>query len=159
MRSQPKDVPGQMPLPFVEDDIMGDVSVGFANLVESVEWNQKLTLLIIGESGIGKTTWAKRMMPKPILFVSHMDDLRKFKLSYHKSILFDDVKISHMPETAQIHLLDTENPRSIHVRYGTVRIPARTPKVFTCNTYPVTYELPAIKRRTQLLLCYETNLG
>lgn len=140
------------------DDIMGDISDKFARLANRLEWNTKLTLLIIGESGIGKTTWAKQMMPKPILFVSHMDDLRKFKIDYHKSILFDDVRINHMPETAQIHLLDTENPRSIHVRYGTVRIPANTPKVFTCNSYPVTYELPAIKRRTQLLLCFKDNL-
>lgn len=140
------------------DNIGGVINVKFENLAKKLVWNQNLTLLIIGESGIGKTTWAKQMMPKPILFVSHLDDLRKFRENFHKSILFDDVRINHMPETSQIHLLDTENPRSIHVRYGTVRIPARTPKVFTCNSYPVTYELPAIKRRSQLLLCFKDDL-
>lgn len=140
------------------DDILGEIQPKFEKLASKLKWNTNLTLLIIGESGIGKTTWAKQMMPKPILFVSHMDDLRKFRINFHKSILFDDVKINHMPETAQIHILDTENPRSIHVRYGTVRIPARTPKVFTCNSFPVTYESPPIKRRTQLLLCFQDDL-
>jgi len=140
------------------DDICGSIDSKFQRVVDKLVWDQKKTLLIIGESGIGKTTWAKQMMPKPILFVSHLDDLRKFRVEYHKSILFDDVTINHMPETSQIHLLDTENARSIHVRYGTVRIPAGTPKVFTCNTYPVTHELPAIKRRSQLLLCFKSDL-
>lgn len=142
----------------IDDKVEGDISAKFERLSSKLTWNHNLTLLIIGEAGIGKTTWAKQMMPRPILFVSHMDDLRKFKPNFHKSILFDDVKINHMPETAQIHLVDTENPRSIHVRYGTVRIPARTPKVFTCNTFPVTHELAAIKRRTQLLLCFKDDL-
>lgn len=142
----------------VDDLIEGVVDDRFKRIAERTTWNQNLTLLIVGEAGIGKTTWAKQMMPKPILFVSHMDDLRKFRADYHKSILFDDVCVNHMPETAQIHLVDTENPRSIHVRYGTVRIPARTPKVFTCNTFPVRREINAIKRRTQLLLCFEDDL-
>lgn len=140
------------------DIIEGDIDEKFKRLTNRFVWNPNLTLLIIGEAGIGKTTWAKTIMPKPILFVSHMDDLRKFNPNRHKSILFDDVSITHMPETAQIHLVDQENPRSIHVRYGTVRIPARMPKVFTCNTFPVTHNINAIKRRTQLLLCYQDDL-
>lgn len=142
----------------IGDTVEGVVSEKFKRLSSRIEWNTRLTLLIIGEAGIGKTTWAKQMMPRPILFVSHLDDLRKFKPNFHKSILFDDVSITHMPQTAQIHLVDTENPRSIHVRYGTVRIPANTPKVFTCNSFPVTHELAAIKRRTQLLLCFKDDL-
>lgn len=141
-----------------DDVIEGVIDERFEMMAKSIVWDQNLTLLVIGEAGIGKTTWAKQTMPKPILFVSHLDDLRKFKPNKHKSILFDDVSIAHMPETAQIHLVDQENPRSIHVRYGTVRIPARTPKVFTCNTFPVNHGLNAIKRRTQLLLCFEDDL-
>jgi len=140
------------------DTIEGVISEKFQRLATRLEWNMELTLLIVGEAGVGKTTWAKTIMPKPILFVSHLDDLRKFRANYHKSILFDDVSITHMPHTAQIHLVDNENPRSIHVRYGTVRIPARTVKVFTCNSFPVTSELPAIKRRVQLLSCHKDDL-
>lgn len=141
-----------------EDSIEGVICDKFKRLTSKMEWNHKLTLLIVGEAGIGKTTWAKQMMPRPILFVSHLEDLRKFKMNYHKSILFDDVSITHMPLTSQIHIVDTENPRSIHVRYGTVRIPAGVPKVFTSNTFPVTSEYPAIKRRTQFLSCFKDDL-
>lgn len=116
------------------------------------------TIMIVGEAGIGKTTWAKQVMPRPILFVSHLEDLRKFKPSVHKSILFDDVSINHLPITSQIHIVDTENPRSIHVRYGTVRMPAGILKVFTCNSFPATTEHPAIKRRITLLLCFKDDL-
>lgn len=138
--------------------IEGVISEDFARLADNFTWNPNLTLLIVGESGIGKTTWAKQVIPKPCLFVSHIDDLRKFRPSFHKSILFDDVSILHMPETAQIHLLDQENPRSIHVRYGTARIPAGVAKIFTCNSVPVHISSPAISRRVQLLFCYQDDL-
>lgn len=142
----------------IDDSVEGIIDEKFQRLASRLEWNSKLTLLIVGEAGIGKTTYAKQMMPRPILFVSHLEDLRKFKPNFHKSILFDDVTITHMPLPAQIHLVDTENPRSIHVRYGTVRIPAGVPKVFTSNEFPVTSQYPAIGRRTQLLQCFKDDL-
>lgn len=90
--------------------------------------------------------------------MSHIDDLRKFRPNYHVSILFDDVSITHMPETAQIHMLDQENPRSIHCRYGTARIPAGTVKIFTCNSVPVDTASAAISRRVQILFAYKADL-
>jgi len=141
-----------------ETNIEGIISTQFEALANNFTWNKNLTLLIVGESGIGKTTWAKKVIPKPCLFVSHIDDLRKFKPNYHLSILFDDVSILHMPETAQIHLTDSENPRSIHCRYGTARIPAGTVKIFTCNSVPVDNSSLAISRRVQILFAYKTDL-
>jgi len=137
----------------------GEIKKEFELLMSNVSWNNNLTLLLVGDSGIGKTTWAKRIIPKPALMVTHIDDLRKFKAGYHKSILFDDVSIHHMPETAQIHLVDYDNPRSIHCRYGTARIPAGIVKIITCNTIPVSYSIEAIKRRTQLLSCTQISMG
>jgi len=141
-----------------ETVIEGQISEQFKVLTENFTWNRNLTLLIVGDSGVGKTTWAKTVIPKPCLFVSHIDDLRKFKPNYHLSILFDDVSIMHMPETAQIHITDQENPRSIHCRYGTARIPARTAKIFTCNTVPVDLNAAAISRRVQTLFAYKDDL-
>lgn len=138
--------------------IEGTISEEFNKLASNLTWNTNLTLLIVGDSGVGKTTWAKQTIPKPCLFVSHIDDLRRFKVSYHVSILFDDVSIMHMPETAQIHITDQENPRSIHCRYGTARIPAGTIKIFTCNTVPVDLNSPAISRRVQVLFAYQADL-
>jgi len=138
--------------------INGTVDKRFERLTAKVSIEQNKTLVIVGEAGIGKTTWAKKTLTKPLLFVSHLEDLRKFKPGFHQSILFDDVSITHLPITSQIHLVDTENPRSIHVRYGTIRMPAGVTKCFTCNSFPVCLEHPAIKRRTQLLLCFKDDL-
>jgi len=137
----------------------GNIDPRFEKLVENTEIHDNLTLLIVGEAGIGKTTWAKRTIPKPCLFVTHIDDLRKFKVGFHVSILFDDVSVTHFPETAQIHLVDWENPRSVHVRYGTARIPAGIRKIFTCNSFPVSFHHPAISRRSQVILCHKDDLG
>lgn len=138
--------------------INGTIDEKFKRLTQKITIEDNKTLVIVGEAGIGKTTWAKQTMPKPLLFVSHLEDLRKFKPGFHQSILFDDVSITHLPITSQIHLVDQENPRSIHVRYGTIRMPAGVPKCFTCNSFPICLEHPAIKRRTQLLLCFKDDL-
>lgn len=58
----------------------GDIDPRFMRLIDNCEFHDNLTLLIVGEAGIGKTTWAKRHVPKPCLFVTHLDDLRKFKV-------------------------------------------------------------------------------
>ena len=105
------------------------------------------SLIIVGDSGIGKTTWAKREAPKPALFVTHMDSLKLFDTNEHKSIIFDDMSFIHLPREAQIHLLDRDDVRSIHVRYGTATIPAGTVKIFTTNNPEIFLNDPAIIRR------------
>jgi len=127
------------------------------NVNELLNWYEsKLpfkSTVIIGESGIGKTVYAKRKATKPSLFVSHMDDLKAFDVRRHKSIIFDDMCFSHMPTQAQIHLVDLFEPRSIHVRYGTVKIPANLERWFTCNKFPFE-EHPAILRRINKINLY-----
>jgi len=88
---------------------------------------------VIGPSGCGKSTWAKTVAPKPALWVSHMDDLCKFRAGHHQSIIFDDMDFKHMPRVAQIHITDQTDVRSLHVRYRTVTIPAGVTKIFTGN--------------------------
>lgn len=104
-------------------------------------------IIIQGETGIGKTCWAKLHAPKPALMVNHMDALKSFRPGFHKSIIFDDMSFTHMPREAQIMILDQHNSRQIHVRYGIVRIPKGTPKIFTCNVKIFEEDDPAIKRR------------
>jgi len=111
-------------------------------------WIEGKVLVMYGETGLGKTSMAKILIKKPALMVSHLDDLKKFRVGYHQGILFDDVSVKHIPETGQIHLVDWFEPRSIHVRYGTVFIPKHTPKIFTCNEYPLS-DHSAITRRIQ----------
>lgn len=107
---------------------------------------RRKSIHIQGPSGIGKSCWAKREAPKPALWVTHMDNLKAFDASHHKSIIFDDMSFLHVPREAQIHLVDNDDTRSIHIRYGVATIPAGTPKIFTSNG-PIFSEDPAITRR------------
>lgn len=112
-------------------------------------------LVLKGPSGCGKTTWAKINAPKPALFVSHLDQLKKFVPGYHVSIIFDDVSFTHIPRTAQISLLDFDNPRAVHCRHSVASIPAGIHKIFTCNEWPITRGDPAIERRIR---CFQINI-
>lgn len=110
----------------------------------------ELTNVIVGPTGCGKTVTLCRRMLKPILFCTHVDQLKHFSHSIHKSILFDDMDFSHWPITAQIHLTDRQMPRAINRRYGTTLIPPGVQVSVTCNQRPFMWE-PAINRRLNLL--------
>lgn len=110
--------------------------------------DDRYTYVLVGATGIGKTTWAKTISPKPALFITHLDQLKE--LEDHKSIIFDDMIFKHLPVQGQIHLVDYHNTNAIHRRYGITEIPAFTYKFFLCNEYPFE-EHPAIKRRIILI--------
>jgi len=91
------------------------------------------SLLVVGPPGCGKTGWAMREMPRPVLLVKHIDTLRYFRPGYHKSILFDDCEFAHLPRPTQLQLCDFENQCQVHLRYQVAVIPARVPRLFLCN--------------------------
>jgi len=105
------------------------------------------SIVLRGASGIGKTTWAKKVCPKPALFVSHLDQLKAFRPGFHKCIIFDDIDVKHHPRTNQIALVDCYDTRAIHCRHAVATIPAGILKVFTCNEWPVDKTDEAIARR------------
>lgn len=111
------------------------------------DWTK--THILVGDSGCGKTCYALMHFPAGALLVSHIDDLKRFDPKRHEGIVFDDIMFAHMPETTQIHIVDQDLPRSIHIRYSTASIPAHTKKIFTCNPgrMPVNINDPAINRR------------
>ena len=117
------------------------------------EHDWETSLMIVGASGIGKTTWACTLFDNPLL-ISHIDELRAFDAGFHGGIIFDDMSFEHIPRTAQIHLLDVDFQRAIHVRYGTVMLPKNTKKIFTTNTiHMFTINDPAIARRLTVFKC------
>lgn len=108
------------------------------------DWNTSLHLW--GNSGIGKTCFARYLLPNA-LFISHMDQLKSYNRDYD-GIIFDDMGFEHLPRTAQIHILDIDNERALHIRYGTALIPARTKKIFLSNPPHIFIcDDPAINRR------------
>lgn len=134
--------------PFLDLNITPNRELGTYSL------SRELTNVIIGPTGCGKTVYAFRHLIKPMLLVSHIDDLKHFDARRHLSVLFDDMKFDHMPVQAQIHLCDRGLPRSIHRRYGTTLIPAGIQIAITCNERPFVYH-PAIVRRCNTLLINE----
>jgi len=126
-----------------------------ANLVASIPEPLKV-LLISGPAGIGKTQFARAILPEAIL-VRHIDRLKGQDLT--KGIIFDDFGVSHMFADAIKHLLDWDEDSDIHVRYGTVHIPRHTQKIFCYNKcfdswLPTTMadeDYAAIRRRIDLL--------
>lgn len=121
-------------------------------------WNEILfeeneySTIFWGESGIGKTSFVKALYPG-LLMVSHTDDLRHFQKDEHTAILFDDMDFKHFPRNGQIHILDSDDDRSIHCRYDCAFIPAGTRKFFTTNEdggniFDLTD--PAIRRRVKV---------
>lgn len=122
-------------------------SVSAPKLLEDmVPWR---TTVVVGETGVGKTTWALQRAQKPCLVASHIDDLKGLNNGI-KCIIFDDMDFSHWPRTSQIHLVDGDLPRSINIRYGVAKIPAGIQKIFTANYYPFVQD-EAIKRRVDLI--------
>lgn len=106
--------------------------------------------VVVGPTGCGKTTWAKKNSLKPALIIRHIDDLKELRPS-HKSIIFDDMVFTHWQPENQIHLLDYFDISSIHIRYGTISIPAKIQKIMTCNKIPISIEHEAIARRVNII--------
>jgi len=113
-------------------------------------WDRKKTLIIQGESGLGKTCLARLLLPTA-LFCTHVDTLKSFQLGVHKGIIFDDLEFKHLPRTTQIHVTDTADPRDIHCRHTCAFIPEDIPRIITTNlTHDRVLDTtdPAIARRT-----------
>lgn len=115
-------------------------------------------ILFYGPTNVGKTQFALVHFKKPLL-VSHIDQLKKLSPD-NDGIVFDDMSFAHWPPQSVIHLLDYEEERAIHIRYGTALIPRCTSKIFTYNTstpfysdtVPLEQQL-AIERRVTKIHC------
>lgn len=137
------------PILYETDDIQGTIQITL-EFQRPAPPNTNKSTLIVGPTGIGKTTWARRHIAKPALWVTHIDNLKAIDNTI-KGIIFDDMDFKHWPKTSQIHIVDNFTQRTINVRYGTVSIPPGIHKIFTCNTNPFTDD-PAIDRRLHKIL-------
>lgn len=137
----------------VDLTIEEDPNVGTMNMfLMALQVPTDMVIVLLGQTGCGKTTWAKKHALKPSLLVSHIESLKQYDPTRHKSIIFDDMSFKHWPRENQIHIADSYDPREIHGRYTNVILPANLQKIFTCNEYPFE-EDAAIARRIKLINC------
>lgn len=88
-------------------------------------------VLLTGASGTGKTRFALDHFEKPLL-VSRMEDLKRLTPN-HDGIVFDDFSFAGYTIEDCIHICDTEMPRTINVKHGSVTIPSMLPRIITSN--------------------------
>jgi len=119
-------------------------------------WDKKTSLHLFGESNIGKTEYAKALTGGDYLFVTHYDDLKRYR--GEKFIIFDDMQFRTTSREEVIALCDFDNKRSIHARYHAAHIPAGVARIFVSN-YDDIWPMgpggldPAIRRRVTTYEC------
>lgn len=109
-----------------------------------------LCVIVKGESGIGKSAWARNHFKKPLI-VKHMDDFKKFR--DHDGIVVDDLNFNHCPIETHIHLTSVTEERPIHCRHVNGEI-GPVPLFITCNPQrfpPVALDDGAVARRCHVI--------
>lgn len=97
-----------------------------------IDLQQYPVSMLVGESQIGKTQFAKAHFMRPYL-VSSLDDLKRIPTDAD-GLIFDDVEWKDLKITTQIHICDIEHDRSIQeCRNRPGFIPAGLPRIFCCN--------------------------
>lgn len=113
------------------------------------------SVVVVGPSTCGKTTWVLDWCPLPALMCRHIDTLMHFEPGYHKCIIFDDQRFAHMPISNQIMLLDRDHVQQVHVRHWVGIIPAGVLKIFTCANYIPFVNDTQIHARMKLIWLHE----
>lgn len=116
------------------------------------EKEKKLTMVVYGKTGLGKTAWAKAHFKCPVL-LSLKDDLKKIT-SETDGFIYDDMQTNHLSATELLRLVDGTVHRSFDVKYAMVTLQAGRRLIITLNTLDLFWPancpeevVDAIKRR------------
>lgn len=99
-----------------------------------VETEPLLTLLLIGEPGLGKTCLARSLGASmgSCLWCTNVQDLRRY--AGQTSVVFDDCGIGSFSRGNVLSLFDVEQLQSIRILYGVAIIPSGVRRIFTGNS-------------------------
>lgn len=91
---------------------------------EIKQWiqNPKKTLVLIGDSAVGKTQFCKAFVKQKnlkTLLVNHKEDFRRINSSYH-AIIIDDANIHELEETQLLSLIENQEDKTLRVLYDSV---------------------------------------
>lgn len=121
---------------------------------ELLEFDFLTVLLLTGPTNTGKTALAKALIGSPHLFVTHLEDLRKWDPEIHKGIIYDEANLRHLPRETQIFHLSVSETVSVHLRYAPASLTSGRRVVFTSNLYAdqiLEWSDAAIKRRVTVV--------
>jgi len=123
---------------------------------------QNKSLFLLGEAGTGKTKFIEsyciNILKLTPLIINNFDSIKKFDDNRHNAIIIDDICLKACDRSTVVKLLDSEDITTFRVTYGSVTIPANTPRFILSNIELkdlVNFELDeAITRRILV-----TNIG
>jgi len=96
-----------------------------------VSWTAR-PVVVTGPAGFGKTSWVAAHARNPKI-VKNIEDVRDFEPGLHDLLIFDDVNFRSESAEWAISLLDFDLERTVQARYTPVKIPPKTPMIFTTN--------------------------
>lgn len=121
---------------------------------ELLEFDFTTVLLLTGPTNTGKTALAKALIGTPYLFVTHLEDLRKWNPDLYKGIIYDEANLRHLPRETQLFHLSVSEAVSIHLRYAPASLTSGRRVIFTSNLFAdqiLEWSDPAIKRRLTIV--------
>ncbi len=93
------------------------------------------SLILVGDSGIGKTQFALligELLQIPVLIVNDLQSLKKLA-THHGVIIFDDFSSQDMNDLLWLYLFETDLERGIRILHKSIIKPAGLKQIFTFN--------------------------
>ena len=135
------------------------IPLNFKEFLDSylnTDLKNKITVVLMGPSGIGKTLISKAIFKSfcdssEIFIAKNKNDLKKLNIRKHKVFIMDDMDYSEFTEEEFLHLCDPSEDASLRVLYDNIAIPGGIPRIITANYLSKEFGREGIARRIYLI--------